>query len=147
LAEGVVGVLRVDTPIEEEVNLHGSKKKKIPPRRTVNDFDREGFSEQFRFHSPEDIIRLIEGLGFPPTVKIKGYKLHAQKIILTLGIKPAPPGHLFVPWGSPFYAPGSPFHAPGLLSCDPGASFCALGSTFCTPTKLNLYHISTTNFF
>ena len=58
-----------------------------------------------------------------------------------------PPGHLFVPWGSPFYAPGSPFHAPGLLSCDPGASFCALGSTFCTPTKLNLYHISTTNFF
>jgi hypothetical protein len=67
--------------------------------------------------------------------------------IRTLGIKPAPPGHLFVPWGSPFYAPGSPFHAPGLLSCDPGASFCALGSTFCTPTKLNLYHISTTNFF
>jgi hypothetical protein len=83
LAEGIVGVLRVDTPIEEEVNLHGSKKKKkkIPPR-TVNDFVREGFSDQFRFHSPEDIIRLIEGLGFPPTVKIKGYKLHAQEIIL-----------------------------------------------------------------
>jgi hypothetical protein len=57
-----------------------------------------------------------------------------------LEIKPAPPGHLFLPWGSPF-------HAPGLLSCDPGASFCALGSTFCTPTKLNLYHISTTNYF
>jgi hypothetical protein len=80
-AEGVVGVLRVDTAIEEEVNLYGSKKEKIPPR-TVNDFDREGFSDQFRFHSPEDIIRLFEGLGFPPTVKIKGYKLRAQEIIL-----------------------------------------------------------------
>jgi hypothetical protein len=54
----------------------------------------------------------------------------------TLGIKPATPGHLFVPPGSPFYAPGSPFHAPGLLSCDHGVSFCALGSTFCTPTKI-----------
>ena len=48
----------------------------------------------------------------------------------TLGIKkPATPGHLFVPWGSHFYAPGSPFHAPGS-----GASFCALGSTFCANT-------------
>ena len=50
-------------------------------------------------------------------------------VFITLGIKPAPLGHLFLPWGSPFYAPG-------LLSCDPGASFCALGSTFCTPTKI-----------
>jgi len=80
LSEGVVGILRIDTPIEEAGYLH-SRKKNIPPR-TVNDFDREGFSDQFRFHSPEDIIRLIEGLGFPPTVKIKGYKLHAQEIVL-----------------------------------------------------------------
>jgi hypothetical protein len=64
----------------------------------------------------------------------------------TLGIKPATPGHLFVPPGSPFYAPGSPLYAPGLLSCDQGASFCALGSTFCTHTKLNLHLISPTNF-
>ena len=51
LAEGVVGVLRVDTAIEEEVNLYGSKKKKKIPPRTVNGFDREGFSDQFRFHA------------------------------------------------------------------------------------------------
>ena len=78
LSEGVVGILRVDTPIAE----NASSRNKNTPRRTVNDFDREGFSDQFRFHSPEDIIRLIEGLGFPPTVKIKGYKLHAQEIVL-----------------------------------------------------------------
>ena len=63
-------------------------------------------------------------------------KLHTLEQDVTLGIKPAPPGHLFVPWGSPFYAPG-------LLYCDHGACFCALGSTFCTPTKLNLHLILT----
>jgi hypothetical protein len=78
LSEGVVGILRVDTPIAE----NASSRNKNTPRRTVNDFDREGFSDQFRFHSPEDIIRLIEGLGFPPTVKLKRYKLTAQEIVL-----------------------------------------------------------------
>ena len=54
-----------------------------------------------------------------------------NKLLYTLGVKPATPGHLFVPCGLPFYSPGSPFHAPGYS----GASFCALGSIFCTPTS------------
>ena len=51
---------------------------------------------------------------------------HSRAQYLTLGIKPATPGHLFVPWGPPFYAPGSPFHAPGLprgIFLCPGVNF------------------------
>ena len=76
LAEGVVGILRVDTPIDIE-----GKKEKIPAR-TVHDFSREAFSDQFRFHSPEDILRLITELGFPPVIKVKRYKLTAQEVVL-----------------------------------------------------------------
>ena len=79
LAEGVVGILRVDTPIDNN-NIEG-KKEKIPAR-TVHDFSREAFSDQFRFHSPEDILRLITGLGFPPVIKVKRYKLTAQEVVL-----------------------------------------------------------------
>ena len=79
LAEGVVGILRVDAI--DDVDIERRKEKKIRPR-TVNDFAREGFSELLRFYSPEDILRLIEGLRFPPIVKIKRYKFTAQEIVL-----------------------------------------------------------------
>ena len=79
LAEGVVGILRVDTPIDNN-NIEGRKEK--IPARTVYDFSREAFSDQFRFHSPEDILRLITGLGFPPVIKVKAYKLTAQEVVL-----------------------------------------------------------------
>ena len=79
LAEGVVGILRVDTPIDNN-NIEGRKEK--IPARTVHDFSREAFSDQFRFHSPEDILRLITGLGFPPVIKVKRYKLTAQEVVL-----------------------------------------------------------------
>ena len=80
MAEGVVGILRVDAPLDDERGCDGKKDK--VPARTVYDFAREGFSDQFRFHSPEDVIRLNEGLGFPPTVKIKRYKFTAQEVVL-----------------------------------------------------------------
>jgi len=80
LCDGIVNILRIHAPINENT-ISRRKQDKIPPR-TVFDFAREGFSDQFRFHSPEDILRLIEGLGFPPVIKIKGYKLHAQEIVL-----------------------------------------------------------------
>jgi hypothetical protein len=82
LAEGVVGILRIEDHIELDVRNGGKKKKEKIPPRTVHDFSREGFSDQFRFHSPEDILRLITGLGFPPRVKIKRYSLTAEEIVL-----------------------------------------------------------------
>ena len=59
----------------------------------------------------------------------------------SLGIKPAPPGHLFVPRESPFCAPGSPFCAPGSPLRHGGAPFCALGSPFVPPHQNCTYHL------
>ena len=72
--------------------------------------------------------------------EVDGCVLHGVILMDALGIKPATPGHFFVPPGapfctpgvifscpvSPFYAPGSPFHAPGLprgIFLCPGVNF------------------------
>ena len=78
MAEGVVGILRVDAPLDDERGCDGKNDK--VPARTVYDFAREGFSDQFRFHSPEDIIRLIErGFGFPTNCQDKEVQVYCAR--------------------------------------------------------------------
>ena len=71
-------LLRIDVPYSE---LYPRAKKHLP--RTVFDFDRATFDADFRFRSPEDVLRVLEGLQIPAIVHTKeGYKFTGQEVML-----------------------------------------------------------------
>ena len=70
----VLDLLRIEIPKKK-------LKHKTPPK-TVFDFEREGFSAKFRFYTPEDVQRFIQGFQFPDVVRIKGYVFTSQEVVL-----------------------------------------------------------------
>ena len=68
----------IDVPYSE---LYPRTKKHLP--RTVFDFDRATFDADFRFRSPEDVLRVLEGLQIPAIVHTKeGYKFTGQEVMV-----------------------------------------------------------------
>jgi hypothetical protein len=55
---------------------------KIPRKSEFEAFDRNLYSDIFRFRSPEDLQRIKEGFGFPNNVKVHGYKFTGAAIIM-----------------------------------------------------------------
>lgn len=74
----VVNLLRIDIPL----HVLNPKRIKYPPR-SVFDFDRTTYSIDFRFRTPEDVRRLLEGLRIPAQIRTKeGYKFTGEEVLL-----------------------------------------------------------------
>lgn len=68
-------ILRITVPIPE-------RRIREERRSTPFDFDRETFSINFRWRSPEDILELIKYLRVPDHVKVHTYRFTAAEVVL-----------------------------------------------------------------
>jgi hypothetical protein len=75
--ESLSELLRIEVPDNDRLLT----KAKVPAK-TFFDFDREGYSSKFRFHSPEDLLRFSRGFGFPDVVRIQRYRFISDEIVL-----------------------------------------------------------------
>jgi len=57
------------------------RQKKEARMISVYDYERETFSEKFRFRSPEDLERLIDALKIPKKVSVHGYTFTSHEVV------------------------------------------------------------------
>jgi hypothetical protein len=67
--------------VEEPSKIRRSLKQRMR-KTTVYDFDRNDYSSKFRWRSPEDLERLINGLGFPEIIKINKYVFTSHEVVM-----------------------------------------------------------------
>lgn len=64
------------------VPIRPLSKQRVPRKTSVYDYDRETFSEKFRFRSPEDLERLILALKIPNKVSVHGYTFTSHEVVM-----------------------------------------------------------------
>jgi hypothetical protein len=67
---------------DHEFEIMVQRPIKPPRNESAYDFSRIGFSEKFRFRSPEDIVKLVQGLQIPDTGTTHGCKFSSHEIVL-----------------------------------------------------------------